>query len=368
MRSKPSVLVAMSGGVDSSVAACLLHEQGYRVVGTHLKMVHMGGLEHGCCGPLAESDAAAVARVAGFEFEVVDMAERFERTVISDYLDEFRAGRTPNPCVRCNQTVKFGALLERADELGVDFVATGHYVRSWRDGSGGWHLGRGFDRTKDQSYVLSVLGQDQLARALFPVGGQSKKETRGHAGRLGLPVADKPDSQDLCFVPPADPDVVVRERAPDLARAGAVVDAETGRALGTHGGAYRFTVGQRRGLGVSTGERRYVVQLDAAANRVMVGPAELLTRRGLVADRVRWVAGSPPGGGRFEAEVQIRYRSRPVPAVVNPSEDEMRVEFASPQRAVAPGQAVVVYGDDEVLGGGRIVEATGRAPGAAADD
>src|SRR5947209_17424998 len=178
----------MSGGVDSSVAAALLHQQGYRVLGSHMKLVHLGGVDHGCCGPGAEADARAVAELVGFDFEVVDMNDEFERTVLADFFAEHRAGRTPNPCVRCNEHIKFRAFLRRADALGFDLVATGHYARSWRDRSGRWHLGRGLDRSKDQSYVLHMLGQRQLSRALFPVGGQTKAETRAPPQRLGLAV------------------------------------------------------------------------------------------------------------------------------------------------------------------------------------
>jgi tRNA-specific 2-thiouridylase len=353
----PSVLVAMSGGVDSSVAAALLHEQGYRVLGSHLKLVHLDGVDHGCCGPAAESDAAAVARAVGFDFEIVDMSATFERTVLSDFFGEHRAGRTPNPCIRCNQHVKFGAFLDRADALGFDLVATGHYVTTWRSGDGRWHLARGADRSKDQSYVLHVLGQEQLARSRFPVGAQTKAETRAHALRLGLPVATKPDSQEVCFVPGADHGAFLERHAPDLRGAGDVVDP-SGRVLGEHDGVFRFTVGQRRGLGVSTGAPNYVLELDAASNRVVVGPAELLARRGLMAEDVSWVAGEPPEGP-FEAGVRIRYRGEDVPAVVAPGTDPRRthVEFRTPQRAVAPGQSVVFYAGDEVLGGGRIAAA-----------
>jgi tRNA-uridine 2-sulfurtransferase len=357
MHTKPSVLVAMSGGVDSSVAAALLHEQGYRVVGSHLKLVHLDGVDHGCCGPAAEADAAAVARAVGFDFEIVDMSATFERTVLADFFDEHRAGRTPNPCIRCNQHVKFGAFLDRADALGVDLVATGHYVTTWRDDDGRWHLGRGADPSKDQSYVLHVLGQEQLARSRFPVGGQAKAETRAHARRLGLPVATKPDSQEVCFVPGADHGAFLERHAPDLRSAGEVVDP-SGRVLAEHDGVFRFTVGQRRGLRVSTGAPNYVLELDAAANRIVVGPAELLARRGLAAEDVSWVAGGSPEGP-FEATVRIRYRGEDVPAVVAPGADPRRahVEFRTPQRAVAPGQSVVFYAGDEVLGGGRIAAA-----------
>jgi tRNA-specific 2-thiouridylase len=345
----------MSGGVDSSVAAALLHEQGHRVLGTHMKLVHLDGVDHGCCGPQAEADAAAVAGRVGFDFEIVDMSPEFDRTVLADFFDEHRAGRTPNPCVRCNEHIKFRAFLDRADALGVDLVATGHYARSWRDRTGRWHLGRGIDPSKDQSYVLHTLGQEQLSRALFPVGGQTKAETRGHAERLGLPVASKPDSQEVCFVPGADHGAFLARHAPDLVRPGEVVDS-AGNVLGQHDGTFRFTIGQRRGTGVSTGRRTYVVDLDARSDRVVVGPGELLARRGLVADRVSWVAGEPPGGGPFEADVRIRYRGDAVPAVVEPSGDRAVVEFRVPQRAIAPGQSVVFYRADELLGGGRIRE------------
>lgn len=352
---KPSVLVAMSGGVDSSVAAAMLHEQGYRVVGEHMKLVHMDGVDHGCCGPQAEADAAAVAEIVGFDFRIVDMSSTFESTVLSDFFDEHRSGRTPNPCIRCNERIKFGAFLERAEELGFDFVATGHYVRTWTDPDGLWHLARGLDRSKDQSYVLHVLGQDQLQRSLFPVGGQPKAETRALAERLGLPVAGKPDSQEVCFVPGADHAGFLGRHAPDLVRPGDVVDA-SGQVLGRHDGKFRYTIGQRRGLGVSTGERSYVVEMDQASNRVVVGPGELLARRGLRADRVTWVSGSAPNEP-FEADIRIRYNGDEVPAVVEAvSADAVEVEFRTPQRGVAPGQSVVFYAGDEVLGGGRIIE------------
>lgn len=347
----PSVLVAMSGGVDSSVAACLLHEAGYRVLGSHLNLVHLDGVEHGCCGPQAEADASAVARHAGFPFEVVDLSEVFQERVIGDYVAEHQAGRTPNPCVRCNERIKFGAFLDRARDLGFDFVATGHYARRARREDGAWRLLRGVDPEKDQSYVLHTLGQEELARSLLPIGEQTKPETRAHARRMGLPVAGKPDSQELCFVPGADGGAFLEERAPHLARPGEVVDPD-GRVLGSHTGHHRFTVGQRRGLGVSTGERSYVLEVDPARNRVVVGPGELLGRRGLVAERVRWVVARP--SGPFEADVRIRYRGAEAAAVVEPTEDGAVVEFRSPQRGVAPGQSAVFYIGDEVMGGGTI--------------
>ena len=355
MGRKGSVLVALSGGVDSSVAACLLLEQGYEVVGSHMRLVHLDGVEHGCCGPSARADAEAVARIAGFPFEIADMTLEFDEHVIGDFLAEHEAGRTPNPCARCNGQIKFGAFLRRADELGIDFVATGHYVRTERRADGGWRLLRGPDRSKDQSYMLHMLGQRELARSLFPVGRMAKAETRERADRLGLPVARKPDSQELCFAPSGDAGAFLRSVAPHLMREGEVVDSE-GRVLAHHAGAAAFTVGQRRGLGVSGPEPAYVLEVDRAANRVVVGAGELLLRRGLLADRVTWVAGRPPvEDGPFEAEVRIRYRGEDVPSVLETRTDGLRVVFRTPQRGVAPGQSVVVSRGDEVLGGGRIV-------------
>jgi tRNA-uridine 2-sulfurtransferase len=357
MPSKGSVLVGMSGGVDSSVAACLLHEAGYDVLGCHMRLVHTAdGVDHGCCGPRARADASDVARTVGFAFEVADMTEEFDETVLADFFAEHGAGRTPNPCARCNEHVKFGAFLRLAERRGIDHVATGHYVRTRRDPDGTLHLLRGIDAGKDQSYMLYTLGQVELSRSLFPVGGMPKIQTRRHAERFGLPVADKPDSQEVCFVPGADHAAFLGEHLPSLARPGDVVDPD-GTVIGRHGGAFRFTIGQRRGLGVSTRERSYVVDVDAATNRVVVGPGELLARRGLVADRVSWVAGGPPSDGPFEAEVRLRYRGDDVPSVLEADGDALRVEFRFPQRAVAPGQSVVAYRGDELLGGGRIVSA-----------
>jgi tRNA-specific 2-thiouridylase len=344
----------MSGGVDSSVAACLLQEQGFEVLGSHMNLVHLDGVEHGCCGPQARADAAEVARLAGFPFEVVDMSDTFERTVLADFFDEHEAGRTPNPCVRCNERIKFGAFLDRADELGIDHVATGHYVRNVAGADGRHRLLRGADHAKDQSYVLHMLGQKELARALFPLGEMRKGATRAEAERLGLPVARKPDSQEVCFVPGADHAAFIEQRRPELARAGEFVDP-SGVVLGTHRGAFRYTIGQRRGLGISTGSREYVLDVDRETNRVVVGPQELLARRSLTADRVSWVAGSPPTGRAFEAEAQVRSTGEAVPSVVRAREDaSVTVEFATAQRGIAPGQSVAIYRGDELLGGGRI--------------
>ena len=347
----------MSGGVDSSVAACLLQEQGYEVVGAHMSLVHLDGVEHGCCGPAARADAAEVARIAGFPFEICDLTDTFESTVVEDFVAEHTDGRTPNPCARCNGEIKFGAFLRRADALGIDLVATGHYVRSDRDEDGRWHLRRGADGDKDQSYMLHMLGQDQLSRSRFPVGSLPKADTRALAASFGLPVATKPDSQELCFAPSGDAGGFLRTTAPALVRTGGEVVDPDGRVLGEHDGTFAFTVGQRRGLGVAVGAPVYVLEVDAPTNRVVVGPAALLAKRTLQADRASWVAGEPPSGP-FEARVRIRYRGEGVDAVITPRPDaRFDVAFTVPQRAVAPGQSAVVYRDDEVLGGGRIVAA-----------
>lgn len=360
MVTRGTVLVAMSGGVDSSVAACLLMERGYDVVGSHMSLVHLDDVEHGCCGPAARADAAAVAKIAGFPFEVCDLTAEFQAHVIDDFVDEHRVGRTPNPCARCNGEIKFGAFLRRADELGIEMVATGHYVRVVEAVGGRMRLLRALDRTKDQSYILHMLGQLPLARSRFPVGGLPKSETRALAARFGLPVATKPDSQELCFAPAGEAGNVVRSYAPSLVGPGGeIVDAD-GTVLGEHDGTYAFTIGQRRGLGVATGSPRYVLEMDARTQRVVVGPSELLARPGLEADRVSWVGGSPPTDGPFEAEVQIRYRGDAASAVVTPADPHgFRVAFRSPQRAIAPGQSAVVYRGDELLGGGRITRSLG---------
>ena len=346
----------MSGGVDSSVAACMLASEGYDVTGVHLRLVHLAdGVDHGCCGPTARADAAASAEVAGVPFEVVDLSEPFGDAVIDDFVAEHRAGRTPNPCARCNGEIKFGAFLRLAGERGVDHVATGHYVRSELGEDGRWHLFRGRDPGKDQSYMLHMLGQRELARSLFPVGGQPKAETRRLAEAFGLPTAAKPDSQELCFAPAGDAGGFVRQHVPELVRPGGQVVHADGRVLAAHDGTFAYTVGQRRGLGVATGEPVYVVDLDATRNRVVVGPGELLARAGVDVDRVSWVAGEPPCEGPFEAEVRIRYRGIEIASELELDGDALRVWFSTPQHGVAPGQSLVVYRGRELLGGGRIV-------------
>jgi tRNA-specific 2-thiouridylase len=358
------VLVAMSGGVDSSVAAAMLAEQGHDVTGVHLRLSDLhgpdeGGRVHGCCGVTDADDARRVAQVLDVPFYVWDLKEQFGAGVVDDFVSEYARGRTPNPCVRCNEKIKFGALLARAEQLGFDALATGHYARAWHD-ERGWHLARGADDAKDQSYVLARLGQRELARAIFPVGALSKSQTRDHARALRLRTADKPESFDICFVPDGDAAGFVERALGDGARPGEIVDAG-GVVLGEHAGVHRYTVGQRRGLGIDTGSRKaFVLEIDAPSNRIVVGPGELLARAGLEADEVTWVSGSPPEDG-IDA-VQVRAHGGACAATLERAEAAAAtatVRFAQPQRGIAPGQLAAFYRGDEVLGGGTIARALG---------
>jgi len=345
----------MSGGVDSSVAAALLGAEGHDVTGVHMKLSSVpaapgaDGRVHGCCTVEAADDARRVAQVLDIPFYVWDLTEEFSRGVLDDFVSEYALGRTPNPCVRCNETVKFGALLVRGRRAGFDAVATGHYAVS-RFENGAWRLYRSADRVKDQSYVLSTLGQTELAFARFPVGERTKAETRKLARSLELRTADKPDSYDLCFVPDGDTGSFVDRTLGT--REGELVDAN-GVVVGRHRGLHHYTVGQRRGLGLASQAKSYVVSLDTATNRVVVGPGELLARSGLEAERVSWVAGPPEAESQIA--VQIRAHGEPVPATLERIEGEhVTVRFSEPQRGIAPGQLAAFYTGDEVLGGGTI--------------
>jgi len=347
----------MSGGVDSSVAAAMLVRDGHDVTGVHLRLTEqtpaMDGRVHGCCGIADADDARRVAQVLDIPFYVWNFKDAFAHGVVEDFVGEYARGRTPNPCVRCNETVKFGALRERALSLGFDAVATGHYART-RLEDGRWHLYRSADTEKDQSYVLGRTGQEELATARFPVGGQTKDQTRALARQLGLRTADKPDSYEICFVPDGDAGGFVA-RSVEIP-AGEIVGTD-GAVLGEHAGIHRFTVGQRRGLGVNTGSARtFVLEIDAPANRIVVGPGELLARTGLEAEGCRWVAGVTPE--RVDA-VQVRAHGGVYPAgLLDVDGDRASVRFAEPQRGIAPGQLVAFYLGDEVLGGGTISRAT----------
>lgn len=346
-------LVAMSGGVDSSVAAALMLEQGHEVIGATLKQWEGadGSMPlHGCCTVADADDAGKAAATLGIRHYVLDYVDEFNRQVVDPFAAAYLAGRTPNPCIECNRRVRFGALLDRASQLGCEVLVTGHHARIRRD-AGGFHLLTATDRGKDQSYVLHMLGQEDLARIRFPVGEMTKDEVRAEAARRGMGTAAKPDSQDLCFIARHHTSFL-RERFPGIAESGPIVDPD-GVEIGRHDGAVGFTVGQRRGLHLSVGEPRYVLEVRPATATVVVG-----TRGDLLADGVRvsqmsWVAGSRPAGD--EVEVKVRYRSEPIPAgLVAAAGGAWEVWFDTPREGAAPGQAAVLYRGDEVLGGGTI--------------
>jgi tRNA-specific 2-thiouridylase len=349
------VVLAMSGGVDSSVAAHLLKEQGHEVIGLFMRTgTHGDSTERRaktCCSATDAVDAQAVADRLDISFYALDFERDFAR-IMDDFADEYAAGRTPNPCVLCNLWLKFGKLWAYGKSVGADHVATGHYARIVLDERGSSRIARAVDAGKDQSYVLSGLRRELLARVLLPVGAYPKAEIRTIAREQGLPVHDKPDSQEICFIPDDDYQRFVRARRPDLATAGPIVD-EDGTSLGEHGGIEGFTIGQRRGLGIAVGEPRYVVQIEPATKTVTVGRRESLDREGLEAARFNWQVDRPEAPLRCLA--QIRARHRPVPATVTPLPgDRARVDFDRPQAAVAPGQVVALYEGEILLGGGWI--------------
>jgi tRNA-specific 2-thiouridylase len=346
------VVVAMSGGVDSSVAAALLVEKGCEVVGVTM---HLAGDASRCCSLDDADDARRVAERLGIRFYVANYTSQFRREVMEPFADEYLAGRTPIPCVACNQRFKFRHLLDRARALGASAVATGHYARVESDpGTGQFRLRQALDPAKDQSYFLFDLDQGQLSSTLFPLGGMCKEEVRAHARRLGLATADKPESQEICFVPDGDYAGVVEKLRPEASnRAGDIVDT-SGRVLGHHRGVHRFTVGQRRGLGISSAERLFVVGLDAAKGRVEVGSAPHLLARRATLSGVSWVAGAPPAEP-IRVTVRVRHRHEGAGAEIRLTDAQgATVHFDEPVRAVAPGQAAVFYQGDVVLGGGWI--------------
>ena len=345
----------MSGGVDSSVAAALLAQQGHDVIGLSMQLYDQsGGREFGSCCTLDDlHDARRVASEIGIPHYILNFERQFHDTVISNFVREYASGRTPLPCAHCNSDLKFSTLLERARGLGAEQVATGHYARVEPSSGEGWMLRRSADRDKDQSYFLFSLTQEQLGRAMFPVGALTKSEVRAEARRLGLRVAEKPDSQEICFVPNGDYAAFVAEHEPAVSRAGVIVN-QSGHVVGTHAGIHRFTVGQRKGLGLSSPAPLYVLGIEADSSRITVGPKAALERTTLTATGVNWISGDAPATW-LPVESQIRHRHRPAPGRVRDlGAGRAEVIFDTPQPAITPGQAVVFYDRDVVVGGGWI--------------
>lgn len=372
MSESAPIVVALSGGVDSATCAGLLVEAGERVVGISMRLYSAGSapVEGGrCCGPRDLEDARAVCAHLGIPFYVANYEEDFRRAVMDDFAATYREGKTPNPCVRCNQYIKFTPLLLRARALGARALATGHYARIESDVDGNPRLLRGVDTGKDQSYFLFAMPKDALSFVRFPLGGMTKEEVRAHAKRLGLPNADKQESQEVCFVPDGDYAHFIERYVPAAAGsetaaqgeaaalAGEVVD-EQGAVLGEHAGIHRYTVGQRRGLGnevaaAGDGEPRYVIRIDALTRRIHVGRKESLLRDEALVSEPHWLGPVPAAGTEIEAGVQIRYRRKPQAARLRLREDgQVAVHFAAAEHAITPGQAAVFYQGDHVLGGG----------------
>ena len=368
----PRVVVAMSGGVDSSVAAALLVEQGYDVVGIMLQLwsEEGGSRVNRCCAPADVALARAIADQLDIPFYLVNIADSFKSIVVDFFVEEYAAGRTPNPCLECNRHVRFELLLNKALSLGAHYLATGHYARV-RQSNGRYELLRGVDSNKDQSYVLSVLGQTELAHAMFPLGELTKPAVRAHAARLKLPVAEKVESQDLCFLAGSDYRGFLARHAPDAIRPGVIRDT-TGRTLGRHAGLPYFTIGQRKGLGIAASRQQtgttsshqqtgttspealYVIAKDVADNAVIVGRQAELGRRECLARGMRYVSGVTPVDP-FRAGAKIRYQAREAAVTVYPAHDIARAEFDEPQRDITPGQGLVLFDGEVVLGQGIIV-------------
>lgn len=368
---RKKVVVAMSGGVDSSVAAAFLLREGYDVLGAFMRLGSPDGVQasdgescsttgkhkQGCCSVLDATDARRVAGLLDIPFYVLNFQEDFGR-VIDYFVDEYNRGRTPNPCVRCNDWLKFGKLAQYAKAVGADYVASGHYARTGIDPINGQPaLMRGIDTSKDQSYVLFGMSRENLAHTLLPIGHLTKPAVRAIAEELNLPVFNKPDSQEICFVPNQDYAGLVKRRSPDAFKDGELVST-AGAALGHHAGHQHFTIGQRKGVGVALGYPIYVVDIDPTSNRVTLGEKDQLLKRGIVAEQLNLLSDRlQKDGAAIGCTAKIRYNHAPQPATARVAGDQLRVEFTEPQTAITPGQPVVLYDGDVLLGGGWIERA-----------
>ncbi|MEN6357522.1 MAG: tRNA 2-thiouridine(34) synthase MnmA [Armatimonadota bacterium] len=354
---KKRVVVAMSGGIDSSIAAAMLLDNGYEVIGVTMRMWSSEDEALEKIARQAEQDAGRVASYLGISHHVLDVRDEFAKCVVSNFIDEYRHGRTPNPCVVCNPKIKFGELLKYTqDELDADYIATGHYARIiWDEPTSKWKLLKGVDKTKDQAYVLYRLSQSQLGKILMPLGYHTKSEVRAMSDKLGLHLTERPESQDICFIPGGGYQDFLKKSVPELMRPGPIVDT-SGKVLGEHEGIAFYTVGQRRGLRVASGRRLYVIAIDARSNKIILGEPGEFGQKAVLIKYVNMISGEKLSKS-VAVSAKIRYNAQDSPAVLRPlSEDSAVLDFEQTQRAVTAGQSAVFYDGDEVLGGGIIAD------------